>query len=148
MGYIITLGSTPLLWKSQLISEIWLSTLHSEYVALSMSLRSLIPIRNTIMDMLNFLKIKNQPKPVIYCDVFEDNQGAYLLATNQRITTRTKYFCVKLHFFWQYVYHPTRNPSGWLKLSKCSTDLQNADYTTKGLPKPVYEANRKRVQGW
>ena len=32
-GYIITFGGMPLIWKSQLISEHCLSTLHSEYLA-------------------------------------------------------------------------------------------------------------------
>jgi hypothetical protein len=39
----------------------------------------------------------------IHARVFEDNNGAYLLATNQRITCRTKYYLVKWHFFWNAV---------------------------------------------
>ena len=80
--------------------------------------------------------------------LFEDNQGAYLLATNQRVTTRTKYFNVKYHFFWSYVHHPDKNPNGWLVVIKCPTDLMNADYLTKGLVRGIFEPNRLRVQGW
>jgi hypothetical protein len=39
----------------------------------------------------------------IHARVFEDNNGAYLLATNQRITRCTKYYLVKWHFFWNAV---------------------------------------------
>jgi len=40
-GYIILLGGFPLVWKSQLQTEISLSTLESEYSALSQSMRTL-----------------------------------------------------------------------------------------------------------
>ena len=148
LGYIITLGGVLLTWRTNLIQEICLSTLEAEYVALVNSLRSVIPIRNLIIDLLKFLKLPQSHNPVLRCTVFEDNQGAYLLANNQRITARTKYFCVKWHFFWSYVYHPDRNPDGWLIVEKCPTEEQNADYLTKGLSREVFEKNRQRVQGW
>ena len=44
-GHVITFGGIPLVWKSQLISEVCLSTLHAEYVGLSNCLRALIPMR-------------------------------------------------------------------------------------------------------
>ena len=31
--------------------------------------------------------------------VFEDNNGALLLATNRKVTSRTKHFNIKYHFF-------------------------------------------------
>lgn len=148
LGYIITLGGVLLTWRTNLITEICLSTLEAEYVALVNSLRSVIPIRNLIIDLLKFLKLPQASNPVLRCTVFEDNQGAFLLANNQRITARTKYFCVKWHFFWSYVYHPDRNPDGWLIVEKCPTEEQNADYLTKGLSREVFEKNRQRVQGW
>uniref|UniRef100_A0A7S4AV79 Reverse transcriptase Ty1/copia-type domain-containing protein n=2 Tax=Pseudo-nitzschia australis TaxID=44445 RepID=A0A7S4AV79_9STRA len=147
-GYIITFGGVPLIWKSQLISEICLSTLHAEYVGLTNALRALIPIRSMVTDTLNFLHLPSSQHPEVHCTVFEDNQGAYLLATNQRLSVRTKYFCVKHHFFWSYVYDKRRNPDGWLVVVKSSTDLQNADMLTKGLVCHLFESNRLRVQGW
>merc|ERR1739836_320304 len=56
-AHIITFGGVPLIWKSQLISEICLSTTHAEYVGLSNSLRTLIPLRNMIIDTLTQLKL-------------------------------------------------------------------------------------------
>jgi len=147
-GYIITFGGVPLIWKSQLISEICLSTLHAEYVGLTNALRALIPIRNLIMDTISLMKIKFEDKPKMICKVFEDNQAAYLLATNQQLSVRTKYFCVKYHFFWQFVHHEEKNPDGWLEIEKCATELMNADYLTKGLVRVKYEGNRERTQGW
>ena len=78
----------------------------------------------------------------IHSTVFEDNQSAYYLATNQRITSCTKYLLAKWHWFWD-LYKKTV-----FKIVKCSTEDQLADYLTKPLPKPAFEANRARVQGW
>ena len=147
-GYVITFGGVPLVWKSQLISEICMSTTHAEYVGLTNAMRTLIPIRGLIVDTLKQMDVTLHHRPEMICEVFEDNQSAYLLATKQQLSVRTKYFCVKYHFFWQYVYHEEKNPSGWLKVHKCATDLMNADYLTKGLVRVKFESNRKRVQGW
>lgn len=146
-GYIITFAGVPLLWKSQLISEICLSTLHAEYVGLSSALRAMIPLRTLTVDLLSFLDLPDN-RPEVHCTIFEDNQGAFLLATNQRVSSRTKYFNVKHHFFWSYVYSEEKNPNGWITIHKCPTDLMNADYLTKGLVRTVFESNRLRVQGW
>ena len=39
--------------------------------------------------------------------LYEDNNGAYTVATNCRVTSRTKYFNVKWHYFWQFVHDKT-----------------------------------------
>ena len=148
LGGIVTVGGVPITWSSMLMPEVCLSTLEAEYAALSRFLRTVIPIRNVLTDLLKFLDLPSTSKPVIHCTVFQDNQGAYLLASNQRCTARTKYFAVKWHFFWSHVFHPETNPDGWLIVEKCSTDVQNADYLTKGLAREAFEKNRFRVQGW
>ena len=147
-GCIVTFAGVLLVWKSQLISKICLSTLHAECVGLSHTARALIPLKTLIDDALLFHNMPMMDMPSIVCDVFEDNQGACLLATNQRLSSQTKYFNVKYHFFWSYVYDAERNPEGWIRIIKCPTDQMNADYLTKGLSRVIFEANRKRVQGW
>ena len=111
-------------------------------------MKALIPIRNLIVDTINQMGITFNNKPEMLCEVFEDNQSAFLLATNQQLSVHTKYFCVKYHFFWQYVYHEEKNPDGWIRVVKCGTDVMNADYLTKGLGQIKFEANRFRIQGW
>ena len=44
-GYILFFCGCPLLWKSQLQSEMALSTFHAEYVVLSMAMRQLIVVQ-------------------------------------------------------------------------------------------------------
>jgi hypothetical protein len=141
-GYIITLGGCPILWKSQLQTEISLSTLEAEYSALSASMRTLLPLRDLLGEICKELTLPPDFKSTIRCRVFEDNNGALLLATKQRITNRTKYFLVKWHFFW----HHVRN--GDVEVLKIATTDQLADYLTKGLNREVFERIRKLAQGW
>ena len=118
-----------------------MSTLHAEYIGVTNAIRALIPIWSLVTGILDFLTLPSSTKPEVHATVFEDNQGAYLLATNQKLSVRTKYFCVKHHFFWSYVYHEEKNPDGWLVIVKCPTELMNADYLTKGLVRQIFEAN-------
>jgi len=141
-GYIISLGGCPILWKSQLQTEISLSTLEAEYSALSASMRTLLPLRSLLNEIIAGLKLPPQFKSTIRCRVFEDNNGALLLATKQRITNRTKYFLVKWHFFWSHV------QNGDVEVLKIDTTEQWADYLTKGLSREAFERIRKLVQGW
>jgi hypothetical protein len=87
-GYVIRLAAgAPLIWKSKLQTEILLSTLESEYLALSQAIRQLIPTRLLIIELLSVLDSCESLTSYISCTVFEDNDnGALALATNQRIT--------------------------------------------------------------
>ena len=140
-GFIILLGGMPLFWKSSLMTAICLSTLEAEYQALSLSMKHVIAFKNLIDELVTILKL-DRLKTTVAAKVFEDNQGALYLATNQRLTSRTKYFHVKWHHFWSYV------QDGKITVEKVDTKLQAADYLTKGLPRELFENCRKLVQGW
>ena len=147
-GCLVTFAGVLLWWKSKLIDGVCLSTTHAEYAGLSNAVRGLIPIRNMIKDTLEQLQLPVNEKPKVMCTALEDNQAAFLLATKQQLSVRSKYFAIKYHHFWECVYNEDTNPDGWLKIEKCSTDLMDADYLTKGLVKVKHDANRFRVQGW
>ena len=119
------------------------------YWIISQAVRAVIPICTIIVDALKFFKLPTDAKmPTVYCKLFEDNQTVYLLANEQRLSSNTKYFNVKYHWFWSHVYHKDRNPDGWLKVESCKSAEQQADYMTKGLTRVLFENNRKLVQGW
>ena len=142
-GYILTFCGCPLIWRSQLQSSVALSTLQAEYHALSQAMRSVIATRRVIEELLGNLKLPF-PKPTIFSEVFEDNSGAFYLATKQRLTPRTKHFNTYLHFFWEHVGdHP-----GGVKVSMVSTADQKADYFTKCQNRELFERCRKLNQGW
>ena len=56
-GYIIILGGCPILWKSQLQTEISLLTLKAEYSALSASMGTLLPLRSMLLEVVDTLRL-------------------------------------------------------------------------------------------
>ena len=147
-AWIVKFGGVPVLWKTQLILEICLSTTHVEHVGLLFAVRGLIPLRKRILDATMFHDMPALGHSQILCKVFEDNQSACLLATNQQTNQRTRHFNIKCHFFWSCVFHKEKNPNGWIIIEKIDTKLQDADCLTKGMTQFPFEENRKRVQGW
>ena len=153
IGYIIKLGGCPLLWRSQLASCITLSTLESEYYGLQSLMRVLLPLYRMLVEAAERVNLDHEVRGTIHGRVWEDNNGALLLATNQRITNRTKYFLTAWHWFWSHVYQPAGpdgegNPTGEFHILKVASEEQEADYLTKGLSREVFEIIRKLVQGW
>jgi regulator of replication initiation timing len=146
-GYILILGGFPLIWKSHLQNKIALSTLEAEYSALSSATRALIPIRELLFEIAGIIAIPRTLTTTIRCVIFEDNQGAYLLATTQRISARTRYFTVEFHHFWEFVQLENEN-SRKIFLEKIDTKHQGADFLTKGQPKLIYRDNRFLLLGW
>ena len=47
-GFVATFSNFPLLWVSKIQTDIALSTLNSEYVALPHSIRALLPLKSLI----------------------------------------------------------------------------------------------------
>ena len=141
-GYIIILAGWPIIWKSQLATHMSQSTLEAEYLALSSSLKVFLPLQWLIKEMIKKSNCKELNECTLHATVFEDNQSAYFLATNQRITNRTKYLLSKWHWFWD-LYNQKQ-----FNIVKCPTDQMSADYLTKPLSKVLFQRNRERVQGW
>jgi Reverse transcriptase (RNA-dependent DNA polymerase)/GAG-pre-integrase domain/Zinc knuckle len=146
-GYILILGGFPLIWKSTLQTKIALSTLESEYSALSAATRALIPIRELLFEISHTIALPKELITTISSTVFEDNQGAFLLATTQRISARTRYFTVEFHHFWDYIKMEDTNQRK-IFLVKIGTDYQGADFLTKGLPRIIFQRNRLLILGW
>jgi hypothetical protein len=147
---MILLGGAPLFWKSVLMTAICLSTLESEYQALSLSLKQVIGLCLLIQEIVECYRLDDL-RSTIHTRVLEDNQGALFLATNQRLNNRTKYFHTKWHHFWSIVTgdpEESRGPHGKILVEKVHTTKQGADYLTKSLPREVFENNRRLIQGW
>jgi hypothetical protein len=141
-GYIIRYMGCPIVWKSQLQTEIALSSTESEYTGLSYALRDAIPIMEVLKEMhqLGFPVTAQQAK--VHCRVFEDNSGAIEMAKVHKFRPRTKHINVKLHHFRDYV------DSGEITIHQVSSNDQLADYLTKPLEKSKFERLRKMVIGW
>ena len=84
---MVNFANCPLLWVSKLQTEIALSTLNSEYVALSHSVRALLPLKSLIKEVTDKLGIDCENlKFVSSSTVYEENNGAIVVATCPRMT--------------------------------------------------------------
>ena len=140
-GYIIKFCGCPLLWKSKLQPTIALSTSEAEYYSLSQLMRALIPICSLLK---NFFSIVIPPERFmtlarhIPCVVLVDNTSALSLARDQQVTARTRHYHFRYHFFWSNI--GTRGLR--ISVEYVSTDEQDADFLTKGVPRLPFECNR------
>eukprot|EP00977_Amphora_coffeiformis_P012588 scaffold3140_cov87-Amphora_coffeaeformis.AAC.1 len=91
-GYIISLGNAPVLWKSKRIHELCLSIMESEYIALSMAMRSLVYLRGLMFEIDDIFGLGVGDSISTISTVFEDNASVIALATTDppRMTPRSK----------------------------------------------------------
>jgi hypothetical protein len=142
-GYCLTLGNCPLIWVSRLQTEVALSTTEAEYIALSQSMRDLIPMRRLLQEAGTALSMTFAKPAILHSTVFEDNNGALSLALSPKMTPRTKHIAVKYHHFRTSVGEEKR-----IIIQRIDSDLQKADIFTKGLPTDTHRAMRKLLMGW
>jgi hypothetical protein len=141
-GYVLTLGSAPILWVSKLQTEIALSTLESEYIALSQGMRDLLPARDLLAEVASSIQLEYDSKSSV-SSVFEDNDGARRLADSRGpiMSPRTKHICIKYHWFRSKIV-------GDVVLKRIDTSKNIADIFTKALSRVEFELKRKLLMGW
>jgi len=150
-GYIITYCGCPIHWASKLQSEIALSTTESEYIALSMASRELIPIRRLIVELHKhglFSTPLDKPFSITHTStleastIYEDNASCIVLAHSEGTKVRTKHISLKWHRFKDHI------RAGDIKVVKIDTNLNWADILTKPLCKVKHESLRRFIMGW
>ena len=141
-GYVVKFNGCPILWASKLQTEISLSSTEAEYVALSQSMRDVLPM----IALAEEMKEKGVPikitQPTVKCTVFEDNSGAVELAKVPKMRPRTKHINVKYHHFRQHV------ENGVIKVTQIDTRDQQADVLTKPLEVQSLQRHRLSICGW
>jgi hypothetical protein len=146
-GFILTLAGCPLMWVSKLQTEVSVSTMMAEYVALSTAMRDMLPLKRLVRSVAKVVTGQEEVEMNCLSDVFEDNNGALTVATTPRITPQSKFFAVKLHFFKSHV-KTEKNPNGDVNIVKIATNLQLADIMTKGLVEAKFAPLRDKLMGW
>lgn len=146
-GYIILVAGCPLHWVSKLQTEVSVSTMMAEYVALSQSMRDMLPLKRLVKTVAKVITGDDKVKVVTKSNVWEDNNGALTVATMPKITPQSKFFAVKYHFFREHV-KTEENPQGEVDIQKIETHNQLADIMTKGLVEAVFAPLRDRLMGW
>ena len=146
-GYLLTLAGCPLLWVSKLQTEVSVSTMMAEYVALSTAMRDMLPLKRLVKAAAKVVSGTEDVQVVCKSDVWEDNNGALTVATTPRITPQSKFFAVKLHFFKEHV-KTESNPDGEIHIQKIDTKSQIGDIFTKGLEEQKFTPLRDKLMGW
>ena len=129
---------TPLVWCSKLQSEIALSTVEAEYIALSQSMRDLLPTKQLLKELQEIFQLPTST-PTTTSTVFEDNAGAVELARCPKMRPRTKHIAVKYHHFRHHV------QKGDITIKPISTTDQIADLFTKPLPEGKFLRLRRNL---
>ncbi len=79
-GYIITYTGCPIHLVSRLQTEIALSTAKAEYIALSQSLRDVLPLISLLEELHKIFPLKVNC-PNFFCKVHKDNQSCISMAS-------------------------------------------------------------------
>ena len=161
-GYVILYQGCPTLWVSKMQTQCALSTMESEYLALSQAMRDLIPVREILKEIMGmvFKKVEAVPKctansktftdiaaeehdsPIPKSKVYEDNHACLKFARLPRLTPRTKHIAVPYHWF------RTKVEQMEISIEPISTDHQLADQFTKSLTLDKFRSARKSLMGW
>lgn len=108
-GYILIFMGCHLLWASKMQTQIALSTMEAEYIALSSEMRELIAIREVLKEIKDFV-LASLEKPtyamtvkaferIPVSTVYEDNDSCLKFATLPKMSPRTKHIAIPYHFF-------------------------------------------------
>ena len=145
-GYVILAFGCPVLWKSKLQTEIALSTMEAEYVAMSQACKDLFPVVDLIRDLSKTVGLPSDFKAKLHIKIHEDNVGALTLGKLEprRMTPRSKHYAIKYHWFREKV----ADPSNRIELVKIDTKNQLGDIFTKGLTRVTFEHLRFLLMGW
>ena len=146
-GYVINMGGSPIIWKSNLQPIISSSTMESEYIAMSTACKELIP--RAAKEIAKACGVSNEERASMHTTIWEDNVGALTLANLElpQMTPRSKAIGVRYHWFRQYVSRDNGEDGG-IVIKKVDTKDQIADIFTKGLSRQLFERLRKMLSGW
>ncbi len=104
-GYVICLADCPVLWKNQLQTEIALSTMEAEYVALSKSCRDLFPLIDINKELCEIFEIDLKKETDMHIKIHEDNVGTLILGKLEPrwMTPWSKHYAIKYHWFCEHI---------------------------------------------
>ena len=161
-GYVILYQGCPILWVSKMQTRCTLSTTESEYLALSQSMRDLIPLREILKEIneIVFKQEKLTPRcstnsksfsdiisnesenSIPKSKVYEDNAACLKFARLPRLTPRTKHITIPYHWFRSKVEQIE------IIIKPINSKKQLADQFTNSLTMDKFQQARKDLMGW
>jgi len=142
-GFVIALGDNPIVWQSKLQTEIALSTMSTEYIALSTAMCSLIHLRNIHHEVMKAFDLPWLKESAI-STLYKDNQACVILAMIEPLRHMPQFhmIAVKYHWFCKQLSKET------VCIAKINGKLQQANILTKVLPRVQFEAKHKMLISW
>ena len=141
-GWIVRFAGAPTTWASKMQTITAMSATEAEYIALSTSLREVIPLMGLLTEArAHGLRINKLP-PKVHCTVFEDNSGALELARLPKIRPRTKHINQAYHHFREHVERKE------ILIEVTLMERQISDILNKPLAEPLFARHRKAIMGW
>jgi hypothetical protein len=146
-GFVICIFCCPVSWITRLQTTIALSTMESEYVALSMAMRDLIPLNEAVSEIASGMGLKNEKIVTIKSTIWEDKMGALTLANMElpRTTPRSKHYATRYHWFRSFLNDD--GDRGYDIIKVASAD-QMPDISMKALREEPFCKNRLLMMGW
>jgi len=142
-SYIMSYLGCPLMWKSQLQTEISLSTTESEYISLSQATRKIKPIMLLEVQEMQAEGFETGDTiPTVGCTLFQDNSGALTLANSPSMHPRSKHINFKYHHFRNEMANKTIN------IGYVPSEDQLADMLTKQSEEALFVKHQKTIMGW
>ena len=116
--------------------------MQAEFVALSLSVRELLPIKYLVNEIATRTGHQHLVNVRTHSTFFEDNNGALTLANAPYDTPHSKFYALKYHHFREQV------ANGTIKIVRIDSKDQVADGLTKGLPQDKFEHFRNLLMHW
>ena len=85
LGWVVCFAGTPITWASKMQTIMAMSTTEAEYIALSTSLREVMPMMGILKEAREQGLQVNYLPPKVHCTMFEDNSSALELACLPKI---------------------------------------------------------------
>ena len=141
-------------------TQVALSTMEAEYIALSQSMRDLIPIREILKEVMTIVfdmspsisyhshskafddTVGSSAHVIPQSTVFEDNDACLKFARMPKLTPRTKHIGIPYHWF------RTQVERLDIQIERIDTKEQLADQFTKGLSVEAFRQAHKLLMGW
>jgi len=130
-GTLITIGTLPIIWKSNLQRLVALSSTEAELYALT----------STTKELSWILELAAEIKAPVRCpiDTHVDNQSTISFTETTRVKANSKHIATKYHFVRDLVTNKT------IAIHYIPTASNPADILTKPLPRPAFISHREAL---
>ena len=142
-GILFNFRGANIYWISKLQSEIAMSTLEAEYIALSQGMRKLVFTRSLVIELSKRMNLDLEGVATV-SKAWEETIDTQNLANSKGplMTSWTKHIGIKYHCF------RSRIEPDDIEINRIPTDHQRANVFTKGLTRFPFEEKRKLVMAW